>query len=371
MRLKAVICGLLLTAGPLLCAQDQSKNPQLINQLHQREWVRLEADNTVQGRVLVVEASDRVTGRTDNRVVLSRDGKIVYETKSGKDGTFQIKGVRPGTYALQTVGDYTFAAFAIHILPSNAKHLSSSLDVYATTLGDQARQLLAESFVPAELEIGQDVYYRNHTKDPIASEREFNSGHQVKLQNGHLVGRVSRPGWSYTEQDLSDNVVRVFKAGELVSQTSVDKQGFYSVKDLAPGIYDLIVAGGDGLAVCRFEAVAGDQTRATSQAKSSALNVLVSTQQETADSLGVEMIQQQDFVYEVVEEYVVEERGVVVGGGGGYGGGGGGGFGGGGGVGGGGGGGVGGAAGLLGIAGLAVGVVALAGDDPAASPIGP
>jgi uncharacterized membrane protein YgcG len=353
MRLKAVVCGLILAAAPMLNAQDKSV-PSLINQLHQREWVRLEADGRVHGRVVVIEASDRIAGRIDNKVLLSKEGKIVYETKTGTDGVFEIKGVAPGTYALQTVGDYTFAAFAIHIMPADANHLGSSLDVYASTIGDKARQLIAKATVPSDLEIGEDVYYRSYAKDPIANERRFSKNHQVTLQDGHLVGRVSRPGWSFAEQDLSDSVVRILKSGKIVAQTEVDKDGNYKVEKLEPGIYDLLVAGGDGFAAFMFEAVNPVKDPEAQASLKSDAGRLVSTNLVASDCLGCELIHQPEMSCcappPMATEVVADCGCAPMTGGGCCGGGGfGGGFGGGGA--GGGGGGAGGIAGLAGIAG--------------------
>lgn len=367
----------LIVAPQLLVAQDDSSSHKLslINQLHQREWVRLDASGAVHGRVVVIESSERVAGRIDNKVILSRNGKILYETKSGSDGIFEIKGVAPGAYALQTVGDYTFAAFAIHILPASAEHLGSTLDVYASTIGDKARELLANAAVPADLELGQDVYYRNFDKDPIALDRQFSKNHQVTLRNGSLVGRVSRPGWSFAEQDLSDSVVKVLRSGEVIAQAAVDKDGYYKVEDLSAGIYDLLVAGGDGFAAFKFEAV--EPIKAQQASKSQDGVQFVSANLVSSDCLSCELIQQPEVaVYApapVVGEVVDAGCGCGLApmtgggccGGGGFGGGGlGGRLGGFGGGAGGLAGGAGGIAGLAGVAGLAVGVAALANDSP-------
>jgi uncharacterized membrane protein YgcG len=384
MKLRSIVCGLIAGLVPLVHVNAQGTvvpvttpvaAAELINQLHHRSWVRLDKSGAVQGRVLVIESSDRIAGRIDNKVILSRDGKAVYETRTGSDGQFEIKGLPPGSYAIQTVGEYTYAAMAIHILPAaNQSRLESSFDVFATTIGDKARQFLTSAMVPSDLEVGQDVYYRSFDKDPLGDARQFSKSHQVTLEAGNLIGRISRPGWGVSEQDLSDSVVRIFRAGEVVATAQVEKNGAYMVEGLTPGIYDFLVAGGDGFAAFRFEAVQSSDSQVNNSAGSVKFVVKQSAQDPAANgALNIELISQPEVmtVNQNDDEEVVyyEDFGYAGGGGGGFGGGGGG-------LGGGGGGGIGGGgglAGLAGIAGLAVGVSALASsDDPVAStPSGP
>lgn len=376
MKIKYLLCGVLLATCTIAQAQSTERateggNAEMINRLHQREWVRLHEDGKVYGRVVVIENKGNLSGRIDNSVILSRDGKIVQQTKSGTDGWFELEGVQPGTYALQAAGEYTFATFALHVLPADASHLASSLDVYTTTIGNKVRDLLISSMVPTELQVGKDQYYRSHSPDPIADTRQFNRDHQVKLQDGNLIGRVSRPGWSYNEQDLSGTIAHVLKGGEVVHKAQVDKDGYYKIEGLQPGIYDMVVAGVDGYAAFKFEAVNEYDAQETQVTSNSNDVHLVSTAAKSAklvsmvqsDCLNCELVSQTDvFPTAAVSEGAVtgecDTCGVVqsCGGGGspccggGYAGGGGGGGGGGGFAGG----------GMLGLASTAGGVVALA-----------
>lgn len=374
MRLQAVICALLFMVSPVLNAQELvSAKVDLINPLFQHQWVRQDATGTVRGRVLLIEASNRLSGRIDNRVVLSRNGKTYYETRTGTDGVFEIKQLPPGTYGLQAISDYTYAAFAIHILPASASHLPTNLDVYASSLGSKMRQTLLSSTVPGDMQVGQDSFYRDFQTDPIADQRQFIKGHQIALNNGTLSGRVSRPGWSFSEQNLAGNVARILKDGVVVGEAQTTADGRFSFTNVAPGIYDLVVSGASGFAAYKFEAVDGLNSQ-TNHRKSDVKFVTA----RAGDSLNVELVQQSEIVAspEVVqvdnppvEEGFVMGGGGFGGGGGGFGGGSGGGFGGGGA----GGAGGGGFAGLAGIAGLAIGVAALSSDDNPTppSPFGP
>ncbi len=346
--------------------------PNMINLLHQRGWVRLDDDGSVQGKLSVLTAEGQLEGRIGAKILISRDGKVVLSTVTDTDGVFKLDGLKPGTYGLQSRGDYTFAAFALHVLPASATHLSSDLDVYAAVIpAARASELILAGLVPAELSSGEDAYYRNFESDPLKGKRTFNNSHQVVLQDGVLVGRVSRPGWTFEEQDLSGSVAQIVREGEVIANAAVGKDGYYRIENMEPGVYDLFVSGDDGFAVSTFEAInASEPIAVVTQGGAR----LITTQSGTAaDTLGSEMISQNEVFLDdpiIVQGSTEDEFGMPVTGGGfagpgGFGGGG---------AGGGGGGGLGGGGigGLLGIAGLAVGIAALSDDDAdVGTPIAP
>lgn len=398
----SALLGLCAAAMPALAQEEVAPSilegtevqaPDMINLLHQREWVRLDNDGIVKGTLLTLEQDGTKVGRVGAKVVVSKDGKALFETVSDVGGEFSIEGLKPGTYALQSRGDLTFAAYALHVLPSNTKHLTTDLEVLACVIPEaKATELIAMDAAPADWEGVQDVYYRHHEKDPIANDRKFNNSPQIVLRDGDLVGRVSRPGWTYGEQDLTGTVAQIVRDGEVLRKAAVSKDGYYIVKDLEPGVYDLFVSGDDGFAVLAFEAVAAKEPVAVNGMAPRFVSAQIGM---ASDCLCCELIHQPEITAcSTCQEVIVEEivaiegcgcevdacgcgapspmmGGGFAGGGGFYGGGGG--FGGGGG-GFGGGGGLGGLGGLLGVAGLAVGVAALADDDdgfniPPASPL--
>lgn len=348
--------------------------PDFINTLQQREWVSLNAQGLLEGKVTALTPTGELQSLADVTVALMVDGKQVAKATTDANGAFAFAGVAPGTYALVAKSESHFSTYALHVLASG-KHLQSSMIVYAANMGEaKARELVNENWVREE---GTSAnYYRTHEVDPLADSRKFNDSPRVRLQNGNLVGRVSRPGWVYAEQDLSGNVAQVFQNGEMIGAAAVEKDGHFTIAGLEPGVYDIFCGGDDGIAVVGFQAVAGE---ASAQRPANA-PVLVAAQVGETDTINFEMVQPTDAVPPAyVEEVVIDETeiaGPPMFGGGGMGGS----FGGGGGLGGGGGGGGagiggGGFGGLLGIAGLAVGVAALGNDDnfdpPAASIIVP
>ena len=380
-KLTFAACTLLGSIGVAqesILSEPVNARLDLINTLQQREWVSLNADGALTGKVNAFGTDSELMGRSNVTVWLSLEGKQVAQTTTDSSGGFTFNKVEPGTYALVVKSDDVFSTYALHVL-SNGEHLRSTLSIYAATLNPKrADELIAETWVPTENK--SDNYYRSFQEDPIAATRKFNDSHRVRLQGNDLVGRVSRPGWSFAEQDLSGTVAQVLKAGKVVGTAAVGKDGYFKVSNVAPGIYDLFVGGDDGVAVVGFQAVS-EADKTVSNENNNPL--LVAAQSEVSDCLCCELVQPTDIAPQVITQDpipmdpVVMDQGIpmmgdpglggpVMGGGfagpGGFGGGGLGGGGAGGGFGGGGiaGGGLG---GLLGIAGLAVGVAALAGDD--------
>jgi len=332
--------------------------PEFINTLQQREWVSLNSEGVLQGKVNALNSVGELESLVDVSVALMLDGKQVAKATTNKDGAFSFAGVAPGTYALVAKSSSAFSTYALHVLASG-QNLQTSLTVYAANLGEEkTRELVTANWVPENS--ASPNYYRDHQKDPLAETRKFNDSHRIRLQNGNLVGRVSRPGWVYSEQDLSGSVAHVLKNGEVVGTAAVKKDGYFTIAGLEPGVYDLFVGGDDGIAVVGFQAVDGESTAQNAGEGS----LLVSAQTGYSDTLCCEMVQPMEVG--TAQGVAMSDPGMigdpVMGGGfAASGGGGRGGFGGGGGGGAGGGGG--GLGGLLGIAGLAVGVAALANND--------
>ena len=126
MKLNLALCGVLLATGSLAFAQSSDlpsqavlENPEYINRHHQREWVRLTDDGKILGRVAVIEPAGTLSGRIDNQVVLSLDGKVVYSTKTAKDGWFEIQGWNLGRMPCRSSATIPSLP-AVHILPADA-----------------------------------------------------------------------------------------------------------------------------------------------------------------------------------------------------------------------------------------------------------
>ncbi len=336
-----------------------------LNPLQTNQWIGLNADRSISGKLVTFDGASEVLPRRAVAVSLVQRGKTISQVMTDADGEFQFKDIAPGIYNFVAASEYCFATYAIHVLPSGSGSPSSFEACAATIPSAQALELIKESWVPSE-----SYNAKRFDKDPLGEKRVVSTSSRVLLQNGDLHGQVSRPGLPISEQDLTGNVAHVFKAGQSVAAAPVGRDGKFRIVNLEPGAYDLAVVGEDGNAVVGFEAV-GPKPIAIDQSGDSG-HRLVSFQ-DLGNSLNVELavpsVPGSEEVPPPVEDTVVLDQGFgqpFMGGGfaapGGFGGGFGGGGVGGGGVGGGGrvGGGIG---GLLGIAGLAVGIAALSSND--------
>lgn len=348
-------------------AVEQTVSPYL-NPLQQQEWVVLDANGTIQGIYAQMNAdgSPRMLGGV--AVHLSRNGAPIQTSVTEADGRFVFSGLGVGTYAMVAKSQNSVAAFALHVLPPGASsRLDSSFMVFGTSVGGSAVTDIFRSHATPTSNVSG--YYPDLQSDPLGDARQVSVGGEVKLRNGNvLAGRISTPRGLATTADLSGNVVHIMSNGRVVGRGVTNASGDFLISNVSPGVYDIVVAGKDGVAAGAFRAVAGAEVSMKSESKTK----LVSAVQPggVPDTLNLELVNPGDyFVGETEELFPPEEIGMapVPGAGfvgpGGFAGGGGGGFGGGTGGGGSGGGRFGGLGALLGIGGLAAGVVALSNND--------
>lgn len=393
-RLSFVAClsAVLMSAAPL-CAQvsllpSQEAAPttvaaveqpagSFLNPLQQQEWVVLDSTGSVHGiySQLGPDGTPRVLPGVT--VQLSRNGAPIQTVVTEPDGHFAFQGLRVGAYALIAKSPSSVAAFALHILPAGASSkLDSNFIVFGTASGGAAVEGVMRPHAVAT--VNASGYYPDLQTDPAGDSRRFNTGAQVRLRAGNLLaGRISRPNGAGA--DLSGNTVHILQNGRVVAETVTNSAGEYQVPNIAPGVYDIIIAGKDGVAASSFRAVGGDDVSLNAKPAKAATSLVSTVQesvpsqqvsavlQDTPDSLNIELVSPGDFFSGAPVEEVLPptDFGMApvpgagfVGPGGFAGGGGGGGFGGGGG-----GGGFGGIGALLGIGGLAAGIAALASED--------
>ncbi len=360
------LCGSVPHASAQELIGDLTKNvlapapaAAFIDSLYVNQWIALNANSGISGKLVGLDSNGNPAPRPAVEVAVVQNGKAVSSTLTDADGAFALQGLVPGTFTFVAKSEFTFATFGLNVLPASSGS-PSSLNVCASTIPyGQAFQIISESWVPSN----NVVVGSRFETDPLGANREVVTTTKVNLQNGDLVGNVSRAGLPLNEQDLSGNVAHVFQGGRNVAAAPVARNGSFRIKSLPAGVYDLIIVGKNGTAAVGFEAVASEKVSNTQSVASSRFVAL----QGSVDSLNIELASTSDLpnLEEVPPQPVLGEivgppmdMGAPMMGGGGFGGGGGG-------FGGGGGGGIGGGGlgGLLGIAGLAVGVAALAGDD--------
>ncbi|GAB5403067.1 MAG: hypothetical protein Aurels2KO_12980 [Aureliella sp.] len=246
----------------------RAEDTLLINKLHQTAWMQQDAEGNVHGRVGRIDG-EQVHHRRSANIVVSRGGQLVQKTLTADDGTFSLAGLDAGAYALQVFDKSTYAAMSIRVMPRSETHLGSQLQIFVTDLPSPLiRSKVAANLLPINSR-STDEYYRAHDSDPIAQVRKFNNGAQVLLQAGVLNGRISKPGWAFGDQDLTNTVALVYRGGQRVGQTEVSRDGTFSIAGLSDGKYDVVFAGDDGFAAQSFSAVS--ESTANKQAGTDAL----------------------------------------------------------------------------------------------------
>ena len=365
-------CGAMPFASAQEPVSDLTKNviaaapvPAFIDSLYVNQWVALNSSNGVAGKLVGLDETGTPSPRPAVQVSLVKDGKAISTSTTDVDGTFSLQGLVPGTYTFVAKSDFTFATFGVNVLPASSGS-PSSINACASTIPfGLAQQIIGESWVPSTASVQPSAF----ANDPLGTKRDVVATTKVNLQNGDLVGKVSRAGLSLTEQDLSGNVVHILQGGRIVADAPVGRDGAFRVKSLATGVYDLLIVGKNGTAAVGFQAVGPNPLSRNVSANGTRLVAA----QQAVDSMNIELANTTDLPTseEVPPTAPIGEMGPPPGefyapfmGGGNFAAPGGGGIGGGGAGGGGGGiGGAGGIGGLLGIAGLAVGVAALSEDD--------
>ena len=359
-QILSLLCGILLTCT--LQAQESVPFPvdaagasapsAPVAPSHQLQWVNVDSNGGIRGKVVILTPGPEA--RPSARVAITSGESIVKETISGPDGYFTFSTIPTGVYGLQVLGEATYAAFALHVMPA-ANGPSELVEVCAVEMSTaRAREILVKDMVPS---FSSELTVSANLKRPVSGT------HRVQLNNGSLSGRVS----SAMTSNMSGTVIKIFKDSSLVAKVPAAPDGSFSVSNLSPGVYAAMMSGNAGFAAVSFEAV---DDLSTAEIQKQNRVKFVALQDGPADDLVVELIPSAGIPGEQEDESVVIEDvvepaplpGFGFAGPGGFYGGGYGGFAGGGGGGGFGGGG-GGIGGLAGAAGLAVGAAALADDD--------
>ena len=256
-------------------------NSDLLNPTSAAEWISLDAESGVNGKLGALDEAGVWVAKPGVAVSLSINGKLVSQSVTDVSGQFRLANVRPGTYAFVASSNYSFSTFGVHVY-AKGTDFPTLMEVTTTNIPvSQARAIVKDHWVP---NISSQDYYRVLASDPLGASRTV-SGYKIRLIDGDLAGRVSRPGWGFGEQDLSGNVAHVIRAGSVIATAAVQADGRYVVKDLAPGVYDLIVAGDDGVAAVGFEAVGPEPLASKRTSK-----VHLVSQDTAADSINLELV---------------------------------------------------------------------------------
>lgn len=97
-------------------------NQETNRSAHMFHTLEIDADGSASGRLVRIDGAARVPRPVgEMNVFLIQSGRIVAESPVAADGTFRLRGLRPGYHSLVAAGTDGFAAMGIHIVESQVQ----------------------------------------------------------------------------------------------------------------------------------------------------------------------------------------------------------------------------------------------------------
>ncbi len=207
--------------------------------------ITLNADGEVQGRVAAINFKSKVPrGLSEVNVYFSQNGRVVRKGYTNDDGTFVVKGLKEGVYSFVATNDLSFATCGVNVIQGK-DGAENFIEVASISPNIKAVRDILKKEGPAPVD-NEAVAAETTPKNVAGSNR-------VELDGQTLRGQVV----SLIKDELSTGTkAHLFKANEQVAEFEIKTDGTFEVADVAPGVYDIVVSGPEGVAAVSFEAVA-------------------------------------------------------------------------------------------------------------------
>lgn len=250
--------------------------------------VRLDEDNSVRGRIAVIESgTGSLTSVSKVRIRFVRKGEVKATVTPSADGSFKVRGLKPGVYSMIAAGDDAFLAWSVNVQPKESdlakmpeplrvrylkQEAKSQVDVKAAAVPPAnfvPLKTLLNGYLPSASSFlyldGNDIP-DGMTQTPPADARLGTNlmHHQVRLsRDGKLHGRIRRLQPD-SGLDLRIRQLNVFllRNNEQVAQEEVAPNGTFAFADLRPGVYSMVAAGRDGFLAFSIDVLNTRQTEA-------------------------------------------------------------------------------------------------------------
>ncbi len=210
--------------------------------------------------------------------VVAVDGSVAT-AETSDDGTFQIAGLNPGAYTVRASGPQGHLSYGIRLVSGhNSVAAATSVIPVSKTLDLQLDSALApprDLNALQQLLSGIDVapVETNGVSAPESGSVEYDSistsstssggsylGHdQLALNDdGSLDGRVALLDPSTGELATVSDLTAYFIAdNQVVARSPVSADGSFKQYNLLPGIYTMVIAGGDATAYIGVDVIGG------------------------------------------------------------------------------------------------------------------
>ncbi|WP_143544016.1 hypothetical protein [Rhodopirellula sp. MGV] len=232
-------------------------------ELTAQQWSPIGSDNasstTFRAAILPPPGSNDKTGSQVRVAVTSLDGTVIDGHPSRSSGTdLEFDAVAPGTYSLVATGPGLVAIYAVHLVGGPSSSPAEPLLVSPAHLSLETVQKAVSRYLP--LDVSFPTTFATADGKQVLNESKLPGASLIRVSGSQLQGQLYRAGYKgngFTK--AGQNNVLVYSGLDQIAQVVSRADGTFTLDDLLPGPYSIIIAGPDGLAVTGFEVV-GDHT---------------------------------------------------------------------------------------------------------------
>jgi hypothetical protein len=181
-------------------------------------------------------------------VYFVQGGKIVKKGFTNDDGTFVIEGLKEGAYSFAATGSLGFTTFGVNVVKGNSDK-ATYLEAAAISPNATAAREIISANLPDDI-AKAIIAESKQAHNDLPSE--FIGTNRIQLTEEGLKGRVV----SLASVELSAGLkAHILQGKKRIAVADINPKGEFVVKDFEAGVYDLVIAGADGVAAVSFEAV--------------------------------------------------------------------------------------------------------------------
>jgi hypothetical protein len=236
------------------------------NKLTMNQWVHLNSDGNLHGRIVLTTEKGLATALGAVHVAIrDRDGQTT-QFQTGTDGKFKFDSLKPGVYSLVAQSPNAFAVVALHVLAADKGYgygFPDFAEISMAKLATSTAQMAIARYMPPNLPKDEaSIAGADFDKlAPIVYGTELS---QIVQHGQGLKGKILCAGAEGTEIRAANRAnVFLFQDGVEVVRTVTDKNGHFQLESLATGFYSLLAIGRDGIGSMGFVLVNEEQAKET------------------------------------------------------------------------------------------------------------
>jgi len=211
--------------------------------------IMLNASGGIEGSVANMYSNDS-SGTANLNVYFVRNGKIVNQSQTDRNGKFRINSLPQGSYSFFATGEQGFATYGVNVVPHQTGVATNIMEAALVSPNIATVKELLRRNTPTS--ITREIEETSNISDSMTG------ANRIKLVDGALHGRVV-PLVGTVDRVEGTNI-NIVQNDQTIAQVQAGVDGSFTVSDLQPGIYDFVAAGQFGFAAISFEAVAELET---------------------------------------------------------------------------------------------------------------